>query len=173
MLFNGLASTRPPEALKTHWFMALALITLLVTSLVISVVQQSRLLRHRLTDYAEQGWVSERDVELFSGPFRRMRYLFIAIFWGPKRWWYTARFTRRMTELAYLRSDLTRGLVASGAEDRIHEIMEDIQRLRPKALSTQPGVSWLGWRKRKIRRVAAAQATYPGPSGLGGNWPRP
>ena len=173
MLFNGLASTRPSEALKPHWFMALALVVLLVASLVVSVVQQSRLVRHRLTDYANQGWVSERDVELFSGPFRRMRYLFVAIFWGPKRWWYTARFTRRMTELAYLRSDLTRGLVAEGAEDRNHEILEDIQRLRPKALPTEPGVSWLGWRKRKVRRVAAPQAVYPGPSGLGGNWPRP
>ena len=173
MLFNGLASTRPPEALMTQWIMALVLVGLLVISLVVSVVQQARLIRHRLTDFSAQGWVSEREVELFSGPFRRMRYLFVAFFWGPKRWWYTVRFTRRMTELGYLRSDLTRGLISNGAEHRIHEIIEELPTLRSKALPTAPGVKPLGWRKPKIRRAPAPQAVYPGPSGLGGNWPQP
>lgn len=173
MLFNGLASTYPPESLKTQWIMALVLVVLLVVSLVVSVAQQSRLIRYRLTDFANQGWITNRDVELFSGPFRRARYLFVAIFWGPKRWWYTIRFTRRMTELAYLRSDLTRGLIGVGAELRSHEILEEIQQLRPKALPTEPGVRLLGWRTPTTRRVPAMQATYPGPSGLGGNWPQP
>ena len=157
----------------TQWIMALVLVGLIVISLIASVVQQARLIRHRLTDFAAQGWVSEREVELFSGPFRRMRYLFVAFFWGPKRWWYTVRFTRRMTELAYLRSDLTRGLISNGAEHRIHEIIEELPTLRSKALPTAPGVKLLGWRKPKIRRASAPQAVYPGPSGLGGNWPQP
>ncbi len=174
MLFNGLASTRSPDQLVTQWIMALVLVGLIVVSLVVSVVQQSRLLRHRLTDVREHGWLTERDVELFSGPLRRMRYLWVAIWWGPKRWWYSVKLTRRVTELAHLRSDLTRGLVGEGGMLRAHDLVEEIAQLRPKALDTAPGVRMFGWRKPRRRAlIDAPPPAYPGPSGLGGNWPAP
>lgn len=172
MLFNGLSSTRGIDDLKMHWFMALILVALIVVSLVVSVFQQGRLVRHRLTDFVESGWLSERDVELFSSPFKRTNYLLKAIFWGPKRWWHTVRFTRRITELAHLRSELTRGIVGEGAVLRGHELLEQIEELRPKALSTDPLTKWLGWRKPKQKRMPTASAAHPGPAGLGGNWPR-
>lgn len=171
MIFNGLSSTRPVDALKIPWIGALVLVALLIASLAISVAQQSRLIRHRLTDYQKQGWLTERDVELFSGPFRRYTYLAKSIFWGPKRWWYTAKLVRRVTELAYLRSEATRGIVADGALARSHDLLEEIDELRPKALSTDPNVRPLGWRKKKAAPVQAPQPNHPGPAGLGGNWP--
>ena len=171
MIFNGLSSTRPVDALKIPWIGALVLVALLIASLAISVAQQSRLILHRLTDYQKQGWLTERDVELFSGPFRRYTYLAKSIFWGPKRWWYTAKLVRRVTELAYLRSEATRGIVADGALARSHDLLEEIDELRPKALSTDPNVRPLGWRKKKAAPVQAPQPNHPGPAGLGGNWP--
>jgi protease PrsW len=172
MLFNGLASTRSTDQLKPHWIMALILVALIVASLVISVVQQGRLVRHRLSDYVAGGWLTERDVQLFGGPLRRANYLLKSVFWGPRRWWYTARLVRRMTELAYLRSEVTRGLTGEGGHLRGHDILGEIEELRPKALATEPDVRWLGWRKRKsIAAPGLPQAQYPGPAGLGGNWP--
>ncbi len=171
MLFNGLASTRPTEALKPHWIVALILVGLITISLVVSVAQQGRLIRHRLTDHVQAGWLSERDVALFSGPLKRTNYLFKAMFWGPKRWWWSAALVRRVTELAQLRADMTRGLAADGAAMRAHDLIEEIARLRPKALSTDPDVRFLGWRKPRARRRDVPQAQYPGPAGLGGNWP--
>lgn len=171
MLFNGLSSTRPVDALKLHWIMALVVVALIVISLVVSVVQQSRLIRHRLTDYLTSGWLTERDVELFSGPLKRFRYLLMSIFWGPRRWWYSAKLVRRVTELAYLRSEMTRGIVGQGGLLRAKDLVEEIDALRPKALSTSPEVRWLGWRKPRARKTVTPPAAHPGPAGLGGNWP--
>lgn len=172
MLFNGLASTRPVEQLKIHWILALVVVGLIIVSLVVSVFQQSRLIRHRLSDYVEGGWLNERDVELFGSAFRRTNYLMKSVFWGPRRWWWTTKLVRRFTELAYLRSELTRGVLGEGARHRGHDILGEIEQLRPKALSTDPDVKWLGWRKPKTKvTTAAPQAEYPGPAGLGGNWP--
>lgn len=174
MLFNGLASTRASDDLIPHWIMALVLVALIVASLVLSVFQQGRLIRHRLSDYLAGGWLTPRDVELLSSPFKRIHYLTKSIFWGPKRWWYTAKYVRRGTELAYLRSEVTRGVVGEGGHLRGHDLLHEIEALRPRALSTDPDVKWLGWRKPKRRRTRqeATQASYPGPAGLGGNWPR-
>lgn len=173
MLFNGLASTHPPSALKPHWIVALILVGLIVISLIVSVAQQGRLLRHRLADHVDAGWLSERDVELFSGPFRRANYLFKSLFWGPKRWWFSMLLVRRVTELAQLRSEMTRGIAGEGGQLRSHDLIEEIAVLRDKALSTDPNVRFLGWRKPRARRRRTPQADYPGPAGLGGNWPRP
>ncbi len=171
MLFNGLASTRPTDSLRVHWIMALILVGLILVSLVVSVAQQARLIRHRLSDYVAGGWLSQRDVELFSGPFKRFHYLLKSMFWGPRRWWYTTKLVRRFTELAYLRSEVTRGTMGEGAHLRGHDVLAEIERLRPKALSTDPDVRWLGWRKPRTRPARLPQADYPGPAGLGGNWP--
>ena len=172
MLFNGLSSTRGVDQLRPHWIMALIVVALIVVSLVVSVFQQGRLIRHRLTDYVEGGWLSERDVVVFSGPFKRSNYLWKSLFWGPKRWWYSARLVRRVTELAYLRSEVTRGVTGEGGALRAHDVLEEVEALRPKALSTDPDVRLLGWRKPKVvPSKSTPQAEYPGPSGLGGNWP--
>lgn len=156
MLFNGLASTHPTEELFWHWVAALVVVGIIVIVLIVSVFLQARLIRRRLTDFAEQGWLKPGDIELFGRVFPRLKYLMKAVCWGPKRWWYSAHLTRAVTELAYLRSAQTRGQVGQGGAERIAELVQQIEDLRPLALSLDPNVRWFGWRKRRRRSLAGS-----------------
>ncbi|MFV0428200.1 MAG: PrsW family intramembrane metalloprotease [Arachnia sp.] len=169
MLFNGVVSTTSPDNLRRQWIMAIVLVATVVISLVLTVVGQAQLIRQRLTDYVRVGWLRERDTIVFSGPFKRMKLHLAGIFRGPRKWWATAKFMRRITELAYLRSQMTRGTVAEGGDDRAHEIIHELEELRPKALTDTAGLRMFPPRKAKRTAIAPAPVA-PGPAGLGGNW---
>lgn len=172
MLFNGVVSTNPTEALRTQWYMALGLVAVITLFLVLGVVAQAQLVRRRLGDYRRVGWLTDRDLVVFSGPFKRMKLHLAGIFRGPKKWFATARFMRLITELAYLREGRTRGLVAEAGDSRAHEIIHELEELRPRALTDTAGLKILPERKRRSRTdLPPPQA--PGPSGIGGNWPAP
>lgn len=172
MLFNGVVSTNPTDALRNQWFMALALVGLLTLFLVLSVVSQAQLIRRRLGDYRSVGWLTDRDLVVFSGPFKRIKLHLAGLFRGPRKWWATAKFMRRMTELAYLREGRTRGLVAGAGDSRAHELIHELEELRPVALTDTAGLRILPERKRKPK-LDLPPPQAPGPSGIGGNWPAP
>ncbi|SHI71272.1 Membrane proteinase PrsW, cleaves anti-sigma factor RsiW, M82 family [Tessaracoccus bendigoensis DSM 12906] len=187
MLFNGLSSTNPIEALMMPWYMALALVGVITISLIVSVAGNGQIIRARLTDYQRAGWIGPREVELFGGPLRRARLLFWSIFRGPKKWWHTAKLVRRYTELAYLRDKMTRGTVGAPGDDRAHDILHEIETLRPKALTDYTGLPLLPPRRKKRAYPSELlpgespgpltshypAPTAPGPAGVGGNWPAP
>ncbi|MCC2592418.1 PrsW family intramembrane metalloprotease [Tessaracoccus sp. OS52] len=172
MLFNGVASTNAPDQLKTQWYMALGLVAVLTLFLVLTVVAQAQLIRRRLGDYRRVGWLTDRDLVVFSSPFKRMKLHLAGIFRGPRKWWATAKFMRRMTELAYLREGRTRGLVATAGDWRAHELIHEIEELRPTALTDTAGLKVFPPRKRKPKSTLPPPQA-PGPAGIGGNWPAP
>lgn len=184
MLFNGLSSTNPVEALMVPWYMALGVVGIIVISLIVSVVGNGQVIRARLTDYERAGWITRRDVEIFGGPLRRIRLILWSVFRGPRVWWNTTKVVRRYTELAYLRDKMTRGTVGAPGDDRAHDILHEVEALQSKALTDYAGLSLIPPRTRR-RRQAATEAgdaarpltaaypppTAPGPAGVGGNWP--
>lgn len=172
MLFNGVVSTNPTSALKTQWYMALGLVAVITIFLLLGVVAQGQLVRRRLGDYRRVGWLTDRDLIVFSGPFKRIKLHLAGIFRGPRKWLATAKFMRRMTELAYLREGRIRGVVSSAGDSRAHEIIHELEELRPDALTDTAGLKIFPPRKRKPGSdLPPPQA--PGPAGIGGNWPAP
>lgn len=173
MLFNGVASSGGAASLRPQWFMALGLVAMLILMLVLTVVAQSQLIRRRLGDYRRVGWLTDRDPVVFSGPFKRIKLHLAALLRGPRRTWLpTAKFMRRITELAYIREAMTRGTVGVGGDERAKEILHDLEELRPTALTETRGLAILPPRRRKRLRDAPPPQS-PGPAGLGGNWPAP
>lgn len=186
MLFNGLASTNPMDQLQRAWYLALGLVGVIVISLIVSVVGNGQLIRARLTDYQRAGWLTERDVAVFGGPLKRTRLLWFAMFRGPRVWWHTATLVRRVTELAYLRNAMTRGLVDAAGDQRARDLVHEIDVLRAKALTDTAGLRLIERRRRRPQPPPPLPAgtapgplashypppQSPGPAGVGGNWPR-
>ncbi len=185
MLFNGLASTNASENLKVPYYFALGLVGIIVVSLIVSVIGNGQLIKERLSDYQRAGWLSERDVEVFGGPLRRIKLIVFAMARGPKTWWRTTKLLRRVTELAYLRNQMTRGLVAEAGDSRAKDLIVEIQGLRGKALTEYRGLPLLPRRRKaKTKPPTGGTArpgptmspypapTFPGPAGVGGNWPQ-
>ena len=189
MLFNGLSSTNSTSALMFPYYLALALVAVIVISLIVSVVGNGQVIKVRLGDYQRAGWLTPRQVELYGGPLRRIKLIWFSIFRGPRVWWQTTRLLRRATELAYLRNSMARGTVAGPGDDRAHELITEINQLAVggKALSDYRGLKVLPPRRRRRavppptgghlpqRQLTDAYPppVAPGPAGVGGNWPAP
>ncbi|MFT3889395.1 MAG: PrsW family intramembrane metalloprotease [Arachnia sp.] len=184
MLFNGLSSTNSVDALMGPYYMALGVVAIIVVSLVISVIGNGQLIRTRLADYQRAGWLTERQVELYGRPLRRVKLIWYAMLRGPRAWWQTTRLLRRVTELAYLRNQMTRGTVAGPGDDRARELIHLIHQPGPRALLDYQGLPMLPPRRRRKRlappppgQSAGPLTTQypppqaPGPAGVGGNWP--
>lgn len=182
MLFNGLASTNSTEALMVPWYLALGLVGVIVISLIVSVIGNGQLLKVRLADYQRAGWLTEREVQVYGGPLRRMKLLWFSIFRGPKVWWHTAALLRRASELAYLRVQMTRGVVGAPGDDRARELIHEIDALGEKGLRDYAGLRVLPPRRKRRSAPPPGESpgaltptypspTAPGPAGVGGNWP--
>lgn len=141
MLFNGVSSLNSVDNLKNQWYMALGFVAAMVLFLVASVVGETRVLRHRFIDLRQGGWLNDQDVIVYSSPFRRIKLHLAGICRGPKMWWRTAKFMRLITELAHTREQTTRGTVGPGSDDRTHELVHQIEELRPDALTDTKGLT--------------------------------
>ncbi len=173
MLFNGVATSGGTTQLRPQWFMALGLVAMLTLMMVLTVVAQAQLIRRRLGDYRRVGWLTDRDPFVFSAPFTRMKLHLAALFRGPRRVWLpTAKFMRRITDLAYLREGMTRGTIGVGGDDRAKEILHELEELRPRALTDTRGLTLFPPRRRRPTS-SAPPPQAPGAAGLGGNWPAP
>jgi protease PrsW len=82
---------------------------------------------------------------------------------------------RAITELAYLRDALTRGIIDETGRVREKQLLSRIRTIRGKAIIHPEGRA--AYPSLRLRRTGALTAyrppSYPGPAGLGGNYPAP
>jgi RsiW-degrading membrane proteinase PrsW (M82 family) len=176
MAFNTTASLMQGSNLL---FIYLAVALPLVIGMIIFVVRQlyreGRLIRERLTDYVRLGWLPETDPKAMSRLRTRLRALWHALFQGPDTFLATIRMQRAVTELAYLRDGLTRGLIDQTGRVREKELLAKIRAVRKDAVVLPEGRA--AYPSLRLRRASALPAyappSYPGPAGLGGNYPAP
>ncbi|MDO5499401.1 MAG: PrsW family intramembrane metalloprotease [Propionibacteriaceae bacterium] len=173
MLFNGVASMGLPS--EASLIVLIAVGYPLVISLIIFIVRQlfvqKRLIDARLTDYARMGWLPESDPHWTARLTTRVRVLWQALWEG--RFLSTYRLQRALTELAYLRDSIARGLVDDGGLIREKELFATIRRLRQRGFVEPREKTRYPWLNRAARTPDPAWAppSYPGPAGLGGTYP--
>jgi len=176
MAFNATASLMQGGNLL---FIYLAVALPFVLGMIIFVVRQlyreGRLIRERLTDYVRLGWLPESDPQAMSRLRTRLRALWHAFFEGPNTFLATIRMQRAVTELAYLRDALTRGIIDQTGRVREKELFARIRAIRAEAVVLPEGrAAYPTLRRRRIPALQAyAPPSYPGPAGLGGNYPAP
>ncbi|HJY43883.1 MAG TPA: hypothetical protein VJ301_04625, partial [Propionibacteriaceae bacterium] len=137
--------------------------------------REGRLIRERLVDYVRLGWLPETDPPAMSRLRTRLRALWHAVFAGPEIFLATIRMQRAVTELAYLRDAVTRGIIDDTGRVREKQLLAKISSLRGKAIIQPEGRApypSLRWRRRGAS-AAYPLPSYPGPAGLGGNYPAP
>jgi RsiW-degrading membrane proteinase PrsW (M82 family) len=181
MSFNAVASLVSGRSLLWIYLgVALPLVIGGVIFVVRQLFREGRLIRERLNDYVRLGWLPEGDPDSLSRLRTRMRSLWHAVFLGPDAFLATIRMQRALTEMAYLRDAMARGLVDDIGLRRERVLLRRVHELRSRAI-IQP-VGRAGYpalsRPAFLRRNSAAPlpyapASYPGPAGIGGNYPAP
>ena len=176
MAFNTTASLLQGSSLL---FIYLGVALPFVIGMIIFVVRQlfreGRLIRERLVDYVRLGWLPETDPQALSRLRTRLRALWHALFAGPETFLATIRMQRAITELAYLRDSITRGIVDQTGRVREKQLLAKIRSIRGQGHHPAGGPSSLSVATASTRRALAAYPppSYPGPAGLGGNYPAP
>lgn len=175
MFFNSQASMGgDQDVLLRMMYVSGAMMCLFLLSNAIGTwLAEGNLIRQRLIDYVRMGWLRESDPVVFGSARRRWLVFWLSLFEGWRCIGATVVLIRTMTELAYLRDAMTRGLNDDAALEREKELFARIRRLRTIAIDDPRGRRhkkvWGRWRK----PVLATPASYPGPAGIGGNWPAP
>jgi protease PrsW len=176
MAFNTTASMmQGGNLLFIYLVVALPLVIGMIIFVVRQLFREGRLIRERLTDYVRLGWLPETDPEALSRLRTRLRALWHALFEGPSTFLATIRMQRAVTELAYLRDALTRGLIDQTGRVREKELLAKIRAIRRDAVVLPEGrAAYPSLRRRGAGALPSyAPASYPGPAGLGGNYPAP
>jgi len=151
MGFNTLATLVSATALNFFYVavmlpacLALVLVTLL------GLRRQRQLIADRLTDYVVMGWLPATYPGLFSRWWTRTKSLLISPWHGNV--WATLRLQQAVTELAYLRDAIARGVVDQDGLDREYELIRLISHLRSqRAIENPQGLRPFLWRKREER----------------------
>ncbi len=136
MAFNLVASVMPQNSQLFMFF--LIAVPLLITVVIFAIRQifvEGRRMRDRLTDYVRGGWLTQADIRVFSRQRTRWRATFVAATWGWSIFVATVRMQRAITELAYLRDAMTRGVIDQTGHVRERELLELIQKLRATAVA--------------------------------------
>jgi RsiW-degrading membrane proteinase PrsW (M82 family) len=175
MLFNSTVSLLSGGQLL---FMYLAVGLPLVVGLVVFIIRQlyreGRLIRERLTDYVRVGWLPADEPRPLSRLRTRARALWHALFEGPQSFWATLRLQRAVSELAYLRDAIARGIVDQAGLRREKVLLGKLHDLRPRAVIVPVGrAKYPSLRRRRSLALGYAPPSYPGPAGLGGYYPAP
>lgn len=180
MSFNGLSSTMSMDQLRRIYpFALLALLGLVITVLV-RLWREGRVIEARLRDYVVMGWLDERDPVVLSGLRRRWWTGLVALTHGWRCWRATMAFQRHLTDLAYLRDAVVRGL-AGDTTAREVELLDAANAARPLAVTESKGArlqrprlpSW--WPRpsgRALRSRWPGRARRVGPGSTGGVGPR-
>jgi protease PrsW len=177
MAFNTAASILPErQQLLVLIFVAIPLVVGFAIMVVRQLFAQGRLIRTRLGDYVRVGWLEPDDPTPLSRLRTRTRALWHALFRGPTTFLATLRLQRAVTELAYLRDSMDRGLVDAGGHARERVLLAKIRTLRPVAVVEPVGRAPYPWHRLRRRKAAAAVPSYgppafPGPAGLAGSFP--
>ncbi len=174
MLFNSQATLADGQAQTVLYFViALPLVLAALVYVIRQVLAEGRRIRSRLGDYVQLGWLPAAD-QLVNAKLRtRLWALLVGITHGPRVWWATLRLQRTLTELAYLRDGQVRGLYDQAANLRARELIQTAHQLRPLAIADPRGRRLNLPRLRRPKPSPYQPPSYPGPAGLGGNWPAP
>src|SRR5918995_3862338 len=175
MAFNTSASLiSGPGLLFIYIGVALPLVIGMIIFIVRQLFREGRLIRERLTDYVRVGWLAEGDPEALSRLRTRLRALWHAVFLGPDAFLATIRLQRAVTELAYLRDAMTRGIVDQTGVLREKALLAMTRAVHGQAVvSPQGRAPYPSFRRQPAAPPAYAPASFPGPAGLGGNYPAP
>lgn len=173
MTFNGIASAGLSEQalLIPLLLFAYPLVISLAIFTVREFLRQRKLIGARLQDYAQTGWLNESDALFAPRPLTRIRVLWQSL-WGG-RLLSTWRMQRALTELAYLRDAMARGLVDDAGLIREKELLFRIRSLRSRALVEPLPRTVYPWQRQRRTAQSWSAPQYPGPAGLGGNYPAP
>ncbi|MET1005753.1 MAG: PrsW family glutamic-type intramembrane protease, partial [Propionibacteriaceae bacterium] len=181
MAFNATASlVSGRNLLFIYLGVALPLVIGVIIFIVRQLFKEGRLIRERLVDYVRLGWLPDGDPQALSRLRTRTRALWHAIFLGPTVFLATIRMQRSLTELAYLRDAMARGLVDAAGLQREKVLLAKVRQLRGQAILQPEGRAAYPALRRPVFRSRGAQAplpyappSYPGPAGIGGNYPAP
>lgn len=177
MAFNTTASlTSGTPLLMVYLLVALPLVVGLVVFVVRQLRREGRLIRERLSDYVRVGWLPPEDPPALSRLRTRSKAVWHALFLGPRVLLATLRMQRAVTELAYLRDAMARGLVDQAGLRREKVLLAQVRALRGLAVTQPEGRAAYPELRRRRTPIAVgsyAPARYPGPAGIGGNYPAP
>ncbi len=172
MMFNSQATFAQGTMRYVIYFaVALPLVASATIYAVRQLFAESRKIRARLTDYVRMGWLQPADPETTSRVRRRSWALTVA----ATRGWTVLRATlslqRTLTELAYLRDAEVKGVIDASGQARATELLYQARSLRGLAIDDPRGQRLSLPTLRKQPAVDYPPPNYPGPAGLGGNWP--
>ncbi len=176
MAFNTTASlVSGRNLLLIYLTVAIPLVVGMVIFIVRQLFREGRLIRERLTDYVRVGWLPESEPESVSRLRTRTRALWHALFLSPAAFLATLRLQRAVTELAYLRDAMTRGLIDQAGLAREKVLLARLRGLRGQAIVAPVGrANYPSFRRRpRTELVSYPPPSYPGPAGIGGNYPAP
>lgn len=171
MSFNTTASIMGSSQQKMLYFtIAIPFVLGLTGYSVIQTLKEGRVIRARLTDYVRMGWLPAYYPKNF-GRLRSRGWLILLSLWHGNVI-NTVLLQRAVTELAYLRDAMTRGLVDRVGNVRERELIARIRDLRQRrglddTAGRRPYLPKIHWR----RPVAAVPPRYPGPAGISGHYP--
>ncbi len=175
MSFNTTASlVQGPTLLFVYLVVAVPLVLGVAVFAVRQLLREGRLVNQRLTDYVRLGWLRDGDPAAFARLRTRTRALWHAAFLGLHAFLATLRLQRAVTELAYLRDAITRGIVDDAGLLRERVLLSRIRQLRPSAVVTPTGrAAYPALRRRPRPTADFPPPSYPGPAGIGGIYPAP
>ncbi len=175
MAFNTTASlVSGPSLMFIYIGVAIPMVIGMIIFIVRQLFREGRLIRERLTDYVRVGWLAESDPVALSRLRTRLRGLWHAVFLGPDAFLATIRLQRAVTELAYLRDAMTRGIVDQTGVVREKTLLAKIRAVRGQAVISPEGrAPYPSFRRQPAALPAYAPPSFPGPAGLGGNYPAP
>lgn len=174
MVFNSQVSLNDGMGQRILYIVvALPMVLGAVIYVVRQVLAQGKVLANRLGDYAQLGWLPASDPVVFARQRLRWWAVMVAATRGWKVFSATVRLERTLTELAYLRDGQVRGIYDEAATVRARYLVEQAKGLRGVAIDDPRGLKLSLPRLRRPRPVTYVPPSYPGPAGIGGNWPAP
>lgn len=174
MLYNSQATLSEGDGQKILYFgLALPMVLAAVVYLIRQILAEGHRIASRLNDYTQLGWLPETDPFVMARLRLRLWALLVALTRGLRIFVATIKLQRSLTELAYLRDGEVRGIYDSAAVSRERELVERSRTLRATAIDDPRGLKLVLPRWRRPKPVSYGQPNYPGPAGIGGNWPAP
>lgn len=168
MAFNGSSTVAGdgPMPRILYVTIALPLLASLVVMVIVQVFTERSLIRQRLTDYVQMGWLEPEDPEYAPAVWARIRVLVLGLL--TRSFLPTLSMQRSLTELAYLRDSMARGLVDEAGLLREKQLLYKIRALRGRAI-VDPAVHPplpkipIPWRRRG-GAAALPGGTFPAPA---------
>ncbi|WP_420174780.1 PrsW family intramembrane metalloprotease [Luteococcus sp. OSA5] len=165
MAFNGMSSISE-MSMRRLVIQFVIVIAVILFIMVRALRKELQRIRTRLGDYVQLGWLDAREVPNYGTVRRRSWLVMVAV----RRGWRTLRATlarmRDMSELAYLRDAMVRGVVDEAGHERERELLGQLQALRPLALVEADGLRMeIPWHRLAFwrRRRAVAASHWPAP----------